>query len=125
MPIAQMSTESNIDMINDNCLRPRAELIIDPVKRLVYLHDIPQKIPALEFEILLVLANNVDKAVPRSQIMNDVWGSTNVPAGELTSYISRIRKKIEKDPKNPDVIITYHGYGYLLSSKQVECCQSK
>lgn len=125
IPITQITEESQQSLKNDNQLRLRPELIIDPIQRVVYLHDVPHRIPALEFDILLLLANNADIPITHSQIKIEVWGSTKVSPTELTSYISRIRKKIEKNPQKPNIIITCPRYGYLFSTKTVELCKSK
>lgn len=32
----------------------------------------------------------------------------------IDSYIKRVRQKIEKDPKNPQILITKYGAGYIF-----------
>jgi len=42
-----------------------------------------------------------------------VWGIEGYPTTRtVDNHILKLRKKIEKDPANPDFIITVHGLGY-------------
>jgi DNA-binding response OmpR family regulator len=68
-----------------------------------------------EFEILRLLLANRGKTVSRSELMDKVWGMAEYPSTRtVDNHILKLRKKIEKDPANPDFIVTIHGIGYKL-----------
>jgi two-component system, OmpR family, alkaline phosphatase synthesis response regulator PhoP len=51
--------------------------------------------------------------VDRDSLFDAAWGSDYFPnSRSLDQHISQLRKRIEKDPKNPSIIKTVHGVGY-------------
>ena len=71
-----------------------------------------------EFEILLLLAQNIGKVFSKEQIYDRVWkepyfGDYNI----VMSHISHIREKIEDDPGNPVYIQTVWGVGYKFNER--------
>jgi len=66
-----------------------------------------------EFDLLVYFVENEGKALSRETVMNDVWGMEYYGTQRsLDSFVANLRKKIEKDPHNPDHIHTVHGVGY-------------
>jgi two-component system alkaline phosphatase synthesis response regulator PhoP len=66
-----------------------------------------------EFEILHYLIAHRGQTVNRSALLDEVWGIEDYPSTRtVDNHILKLRKKIEKDPANPDFIITVHGLGY-------------
>src|SRR5574341_946432 len=66
-----------------------------------------------EFEILHYLIAHRGQTVPRAELLDKVWGIEDYPTTRTDdNHILKLRKKIEKDPSNPDFIITVHGLGY-------------
>jgi two-component system KDP operon response regulator KdpE len=68
-----------------------------------------------EFHVLEVLARNLGRLVPHSQLLTDVWG----PGYEneqhyLRVYLAQLRRKLEADPAHPRHLITEPGLGYRL-----------
>ncbi len=71
-----------------------------------------------EFDVLRFLVMNPQRVFTSSEIYSAVW---NQAYGDITSvavYIQRLRKKIEKDPSNPEYILTIHGKGYLFDRER-------
>lgn len=63
--------------------------------------------------ILELLHNNRGKVVDRNTLFDHCWGQSYVPNSRtLDQHISKLRKLIEKDPQNPEIIRTVHGVGY-------------
>ena len=84
----------------------RAEVSLDD--KVVYLS-------ATEFRILLQLAQNIGKVLTSEQLLRDVWGNEYVGDKEiLWVSISRLRQKLEHDPREPQHIITRSGVGYTM-----------
>ena len=66
-----------------------------------------------DVEILKVLHANTGKAVDRHTLFSEVWGIDHIPNSRtLDQHISQLRKRIEHDPHNPNIIQTVHGVGY-------------
>ena len=67
-----------------------------------------------EYEVLEYMLKNANETLSPEQIYNNVL---KVAYGDLTAvavYIQRLRKKIEKDPLNPDFLQTVYRKGYML-----------
>lgn len=63
--------------------------------------------------ILATLAERRGQVVPREQLYRQCWGRAYLPNSRtLDQHMSKLRKAIEVDPKNPRIIHTVHGVGY-------------
>ncbi|MFP4380168.1 MAG: response regulator transcription factor [Candidatus Sumerlaeia bacterium] len=63
--------------------------------------------------ILRVLHERRGKAVDRHTLFSEVWGLDHIPNSRtLDQHVSQLRKKIERNPKEPEIILTVHGMGY-------------
>jgi len=71
-----------------------------------------------EFELLYFLASNPDIVFSREQIFERIWSVDNYgDIGAVAVYIQKIRKKIEKDPTEPEFIETVWGAGYRFARR--------
>lgn len=88
-------------------------LLIDTEKRKVLKHGQQIELTPKEFDLLVLLSSKPGKTYTRLQLLNLVWG-TNFEGYEHTvnTHINRLRIKIEKDPANPEYILTTWGVGY-------------
>lgn len=67
--------------------------------------------------LLRYLVHHADQVLSREQIMADVWGHDYLFSHRtIDTHITRLRQKIEQDPRNPKRIITVHRVGYKLIS---------
>ena len=66
--------------------------------------------------LLLVFINNPGIIITRNRLLDELWDAAGefVNDNTLTVYIKRLREKIEKDPANPQIILTVRGTGYRL-----------
>ena len=71
---------------------------------------------ALEYRLLLVFVNNRGMVLTRGRLLDEIWDAAGefVNDNTLAVYINRLREKIEKDPQNPEIIMTVRGMGYRL-----------
>ena len=70
-----------------------------------------------DVSILELLHDNRGKVVDRNTLFDHCWGQTYLPNSRtLDQHISKLRKLIEKDPQNPEIIRTVHGVGYRYDS---------
>lgn len=70
-----------------------------------------------EFQLLHFLMTHADQTVSKEELLEAVWGYDSTDGSNLVEVaISRLRKKIEKDPARPDRLMTVRGIGYRFSS---------
>lgn len=70
----------------------------------------------LENRILLYFLRNPNKIVNRDELMLEVWGyNSDVNTRTLDMHIVRLRKKIELNPDNPQLLQTVRGIGYRFN----------
>lgn len=69
---------------------------------------------AAEYRLLCLFMRNPKLVLTKEQMMERLWGSRDsyVDDNTLAVYISRLREKIEDDPKNPEFLTTIRGMGY-------------
>ncbi len=66
-----------------------------------------------EFEVLRTLASRAGKTITHQQIFDAVWGkAAGNPQQYLRVHITNLRRKVERDPANPRLIVTEPGVGY-------------
>ncbi len=74
---------------------------------------------AKEFDLLYFLFCHKGQVFTKDQIYENVWGFHNAPEGNnLTSFIRKLRKKIEPSPDNPQYILTVWGVGYKFNEEK-------
>lgn len=70
----------------------------------------------LENRILLYFLRNPSKVINRDELMLVVWGyNSDVNTRTLDMHIVRLRKKIELNPDNPQLLQTVRGVGYRFN----------
>lgn len=68
-------------------------------------------------KILQILHTKANQIVSRDELFNHCWGRDYLPNSRtLDQHISKLRKTIELDPKNPQIIQTVHGVGYRYNN---------
>ena len=70
-----------------------------------------------EFGLLRFLHANRGSVVSLEDLARNVW--PELPSGEVSShdinqYVDRVRGRIEKDPSNPELLVTIGEFGYRL-----------
>ena len=94
-------------------------LNIDTGKRQVLRGDQKIKLTEMEFNLLELLASNPGKAYSRSEILHQVWGyriNQYSDTRVVDVHVSRLRSKLEKDPSDPELILTARGTGYMFQN---------
>jgi len=75
------------------------------------------KLSHKEFEILSYLHQNKNQVVSRYSLLEKVWGYDEQPTTRtVDNFMVRLRQKVERNPNQPQVILTVHGSGYKLVS---------
>lgn len=90
-------------------------LRIDFARAEVFKGDKLVFLSATEYRLLLQFAHNIGSVLTSEQLLMDVWGPEYRDDKEiLWVSISRLRQKLEHDPKNPQHIVTRSGLGYTM-----------
>jgi len=94
------------------------ELVVDLARHEVRVGDREVRLTPTEFRILALLARNAGKVLTHRQILTEVWG----PAyGAQTHYVrvhmAELRRKVERDPARPQMLLTEAGVGYRLRDR--------
>jgi len=88
---------------------------IDLSRHLVTVRGEPVNLTRSEFQVLRLLAENPGQVYSRLEIMEELWQSEfsgDVRACDV--HISNLRQKIERDPQEPELVVTVRGVGYRL-----------
>ena len=88
-------------------------LVIDLAGRTVRKDEEFIKLTATEYNLLVLLAKNEGRILTHQFLLRQVWGPGYVGQSQyLRVFIAQLRKKIEKDPNQPQFIITAPAIGY-------------
>ncbi|SDW27914.1 winged helix-turn-helix domain-containing protein [Nitrosomonas communis] len=81
----------------------------------VYRNENNLKLTPKEYKLFLLLIQNKDQVVSANDILSHIWTSQERASKEdVKQYIYMLRKKIEKNPSNPSLIVNHKGFGYFL-----------
>lgn len=104
----------------DTLLKYRG-LSIDLSSHTVNVSDKPVDLTLKEFQVLALLAQNPNSVLSMGQIYDHVWGIANIgDTRTVMVHISSLRKKIERDPAEPGIIVTVKGAGYKFDTYSLE-----
>jgi DNA-binding response OmpR family regulator len=90
-------------------------LTIDPSRQDAFLDGRPAGLTQKEFQLLHFLATRAGKAVSRETLIDHLWAEDELGSDKnVAVYIRRIRQKIERDPDEPEILLTVRGFGYRV-----------
>jgi DNA-binding response OmpR family regulator len=88
-------------------------LRIDPTRRSVEVHGRPIQLTYVEFELLRTLAANPGQVFSRRRLLESLWGdSAYREPRTIDVHVRHLREKLERDPSDPEYILTVRGAGY-------------
>ncbi len=88
-------------------------ILVRPKELRGYQGDEQIELSLRDISMLRLLSQEQGNVVSRDKIFNECWGMNYLPNSRtLDQHISKLRKKIGDDPKNPQIIETVHGVGY-------------
>ncbi len=94
-------------------------ICVDLVRHVVTRADEEIRLTATEFKLLAYLASNADRVITHQNILSQVWGFAEMDRVEyLRVYIGQLRKKLEINPDDPQIITTEPGIGYRFRSSE-------
>lgn len=90
-----------------------ADLMVYPAELKAVKSNLIIELSPRDIRILKLFSRNKGKVLDRDTIYNAGWGLSHMPNSRtLDQHISQLRKKIENDPGNPEIIRTVHNAGY-------------
>src|SRR3984957_1271984 len=92
------------------------EFVLDPGRRTLSRADSPVSLTPKAFDVLLFLARNPNRLVTKEELLQTVWGDTFVEEGNLTQYISHLRKALGDNLEDVPLIVTIARKGYHLTA---------
>jgi two-component system, OmpR family, response regulator len=95
-----------------------AGIVVDTGTREVTRHGEPISLTGLEFDVLVTLIERAGRVVPRSALIS-AGGRDDVVVGEraVDVHVSHLRRKLGDDTRQPRLIKTVRGVGYMLSKE--------
>ncbi|MEQ8173354.1 MAG: response regulator transcription factor, partial [Candidatus Eremiobacterota bacterium] len=93
---------------------PPSSIIIDDIKmdlinRTLFKSETQIELTPREFDLLKFLVQNPNKLLKRDEIIEEIWKQEYVDHRSVDVHIRRLREKIERDPNNPEKILTIWG----------------
>jgi len=90
--------------------------VLDPGRRTLSRADSPVSLTPKAFDVLLYLAQNPNHLVTKEELLRAVWGDTFVEEGNLTQYISHLRKALGDNSEDNRLIVTIARKGYQFTA---------
>ncbi|WP_028478772.1 MtrAB system response regulator MtrA [Nocardia sp. CNY236] len=90
-----------------------ADIVIDVPAHKVSRGGMQISLTPLEFDLLVALARKPRQVFTREVLLEQVWGYRHAADTRLVNvHVQRLRAKVEKDPENPEIVLTVRGVGY-------------
>lgn len=91
-------------------------LEVDLAKRKVFIKGQEKKLSHKETKLLYLFTQHPNKIFSREELLSNIWGDTlNPKTRTVDIHMGYLRKKIEDDPKRPQLLQTIRGLGYTLN----------
>src|ERR1700693_307589 len=111
------NSESLYKLIPVNNLYRFGEFVLEPGRRTLSRADSPISLTPKAFDVLLFLAQNPNRLVTKQELLEAVWGDTFVEEGNLTQYISHLRKALGNNSEDTRLIVTIARKGYQFTAR--------
>jgi two-component system KDP operon response regulator KdpE len=96
-------------------------LRIDLLRRRAVINEHEVHLTPTEYSLLYELAAHPNQVLFHEQLLSAVWGTEyRNDVDYLRSYIHILRKKLETDPSNPEIILSSPGVGYMLAIPEAQ-----
>jgi len=97
------------------------DVLVDLARRRVIVRGEEVRLTKTEFDILAVLARNLDRVVTSRMLFDEVWEPDYFGDNQtLRTHVSNLRKKIERPGDVPRLILTEPGVGFRLVGRDAE-----
>jgi len=88
-------------------------LRVDVQRETVMRNGKPVKLTSREFRLLCYLMERTGSTVPRTELLESLWGhEEGTSTRTIDVHVASLRRKLEYNPKRPELILTTPGVGY-------------
>ena len=92
-------------------------VVMDTDRHVVTLDGTEIRLPLKEFDLLELFLRNSGRVLTRGQLIDRVWGADYVgDTKTLDVHVKRLRAKLERDPADPQLLLTVRGLGYRFAA---------
>jgi len=100
------------NMASKDTLYRDGAITIDYWRRTVHVRGKQVELRPLEFRLLVCFTRNPERVLTHQELLEQVWGPNYDSTGVVKLYVSYLRRKIELDPENPQLVLSMWGVGY-------------
>jgi len=109
VPAAPLEVPSDVRVIGT--------LSLDHTRKCVHVRGQPVELSPKEFDLLTLLCQQPGKVFSNEEILGAIWPEQSfATAQDVKQYIYFLRKKLERNPKQPQLIVTVRGFGYKVDA---------
>lgn len=113
------NTQYAVQAAKEESVLKCGSLVVNPNDYSVLKNGTRIELTAKEFEILKLLMKNPKKVYTKEQLYSHVWNDAYLgDENAVNVHISRLRNKIEDNPRNPQIVVTVWGIGYKLGDME-------
>ena len=109
-------TVRNFQQAEDGLVKLTGEVYLNTNIRKIIADGREITLKALEYKLLYYLFANRGKVVSKDDLLRDVWEDEHINEGTIAVHIRHLREKTEADPKEPQLIKTVWGVGYMMEA---------
>ena len=107
-------TVRNFQQTEDGLVKLTGEVYLNTNIRKIIAEGREITLKALEYKLLYYLFANRGKVISKDDLLRDVWEDEHINEGTIAVHIRHLREKIKADPKEPQLIKTVWGVGYMM-----------
>jgi TolB-like protein/DNA-binding winged helix-turn-helix (wHTH) protein/Tfp pilus assembly protein PilF len=100
------------------------QFVLDTRRRTLSRADSPVFLTPKAFDVLIFLVRNPNRLVTKEELLQAVWGDTFVEEGNLTQYISHLRKALGDNSEDTRLIVTIARKGYQFTGNVVAVAEA-
>jgi DNA-binding response OmpR family regulator len=94
------------------------ELTIDLARRVVEIRGQRAQLTYVEFELLRILASHPGRVYSRRMLLEALWGGADYREPRtIDVHVRHLREKLERDPAEPEYLLTVRGVGYRFRDR--------
>jgi DNA-binding winged helix-turn-helix (wHTH) protein len=93
------------------------QFVLDTGRRTLSRGESPVSLTPKAFDVLFFLVQNPNRLVTKEELLQAVWGDTFVEEGNLTQYISHLRKALGDNSEDSRLIVTIARKGYQFTAR--------
>jgi DNA-binding response OmpR family regulator len=94
-----------------------AQFTLDTISRELHVSEEKESLSGADYNLLMLFLNHPGEVLTREQIAENTRGRDSAPLDRFIDvHVSRLRQRLREDARNPQLIKTVRGQGYILTS---------